>query len=158
MSSFCNYFVNNFVYKGYYFHKIHIYQSEFPYKPLNYLWTNKKALRRKAFILSLIFNGGWLKIFINHQCNFKYNCIVKFTQIKPSDFLDFLKAVNKCVSVNKQFTACFGNIEVIFKKFLNGKQGFLIQWFYRPICASLNECASSLIPVTQVPIPTTALQ
>ena len=53
--------------------------------------------------------------------------MVKLTQIKTGKLLYFVKAVNQSVSVNKQLSGCFGNIQIVLKEALNCKQGFVVK-------------------------------
>lgn len=78
----------------------------------------------------LKFNWIGRKILFNHECYFKYNCIFEFAQIQTGNLLNFFKPVYQCISVHKQFTRGFGNIQIILKKPLNGEQCFMVKGFY----------------------------
>ena len=69
--------------------------------------------------------GG--EVFLDHQRNLKDDGVVEFPQIQSGEFFNFFKTVNQCISVNKQFSGCFGNVQVVFKEPVNGKQSLMIQ-------------------------------
>lgn len=52
----------------------------------------------------LILYWSRVKIFIDHECYFEHDCVVKLSQIKACELLDFFKTVNKGVSVNKELS------------------------------------------------------
>ena len=63
--------------------------------------------------------------------------MVKFPKVKTGKLFDFFKTVNKGVSVHKKLAACFGNVKVVFKEFLNGEKGFLVKAFNRTFFENL---------------------
>ena len=69
------------------------------------------------------------KVFLYHKRDLKGYSVFKLTKIKSRELTDLLKSVNKSVSVNKEFSRCFGNVEVIFKETLDGKECFVVKAF-----------------------------
>ena len=74
-----------------------------------------------------VFNGVGGKIFLYHESNLKNNSVVKFPKVEPGELFDFFKAVNKSVPVYEKLAAGFGNVEVVFKEFLNSEKGLLVK-------------------------------
>ena len=83
-----------------------------------------KTVQLKGFGSSC-FSGG--QVLTDHQRNLKHDSVVKQAQIQPGKLLDLLQTVHQSVSVDKQLTGGFGHIQVVFKKLIDGEQGFLIQ-------------------------------
>ena len=53
--------------------------------------------------------------------------MVKFAKIEACELLDFLEAVDKCVSVDKQLARGLGDVEVVLEELLNCEQSLLIE-------------------------------
>lgn len=47
------------------------------------------------------FHRAGRKILLHHQSNFEYDCVVELTEIETGELLDFLKAINQRITVNK---------------------------------------------------------
>jgi len=78
----------------------------------------------QSFLLE--FNRISTEIFVDHKSNFENDSMVKFSQIKSGKFLDFIQTINQGVTVNEQLTGCLGNVKIVIKESLNGKEGFLV--------------------------------
>ena len=74
-----------------------------------------------------IFDRLRVKILLDHESYLEDDGVVKLPEIKPCDFLDFFKAVNKSIPVNKKLSGGFGDIEVILKESLNSKESFVVE-------------------------------
>lgn len=69
--------------------------------------------------------GG--QVLFNHEGDFEDNSVIKFTEVKTCQFFNFFKSVYKSISVNEKLSRSFGNIQVIFKEFLNGEKSFVVE-------------------------------
>ena len=67
---------------------------------------------------------------MNHHRNLKDNRLVKFPQVKSRKLVDFLQPVHKRIPMYKQLARRFRYIQVIFKKFVYGKDCFRIKQGY----------------------------
>ena len=63
--------------------------------------------------------------------------MLKFAQIKTRKLSYLLKAIYKCISVNKQFSRCFGDIEIVFKKRLYRHKSFAVKRLQRSLLENL---------------------
>ena len=57
----------------------------------------------------------------------KVSAIVKFTNVESCALLELLQTVHQSISVYIELTGCLGHIQVIFKKFIDCGQCFLIE-------------------------------
>ncbi len=73
------------------------------------------------------FGGLGIKILLDHEGHFEYYGVIKLPEVEACELLDFFKPVNEGVSVNKELSRCFGNIEVVLKELLDGEEGFVIE-------------------------------
>ena len=53
--------------------------------------------------------------------------MIELTQIQTGQLLDLFQSIDQCISVYKQLTGGLGYVQIIFKEFLDGEQGLLIQ-------------------------------
>ena len=79
---------------------------------------------RHPFFLSCISAG---QVLADHQRHLKDDGMVKLAQIQTGKLLDLLQAVHQGVPVDEQLTGGFRNVQVVFKEFIDGKEGLLIQ-------------------------------
>ena len=77
--------------------------------------------------IKLIFSGARSQILFDHQGHFEHDSILKLSEVKACELLYLLKAVNQSITMNKEFSGCFGNVEVILKELVNGEKSFLVE-------------------------------
>ena len=76
-----------------------------------------------------------------HQRNFKGQCIIKDTNVQTTALLQLFNTVYQCISMYKQLSGSLGNIQIVFKEPLDGKQCFMIQGFdATPLEHLVQEC------------------
>ncbi len=75
----------------------------------------------------LILNRICGQIFLNHQSHLEDDSVVELSQIQTGQLLNLLQTVDQGVTVNKQLSGGFRNIQVVLKELLDGKQRFVVQ-------------------------------
>ena len=89
---------------------------------------SKKRSRVSGFVIRQILAAlAAGKILANHQRYLKDDSMVKFAQIQTGELLDLLQAVHQGIAVYEQLTGSFGNVQIVFKEFIDGEQRLLIQ-------------------------------
>ena len=89
-------------------------------------------IERKVFLYAgSILDGVRGEVFLDHQGYLKDDSIFKLSQIKPCELFDLFKTIDEGISVNKELSGSFGNVQVVFKETLDGKERFLIERFDR---------------------------
>ena len=53
--------------------------------------------------------------------------MVKLTQIQTGKLLDFLQAIHQGITMDKELSGSFRNIQIVLKELIDGEQCFLIQ-------------------------------
>ena len=86
--------------------------------------TGPQQVRPQRNYLSA-FSGG--QILAYHQGHLKDDGMVKLAQIQTGQLLDLLKTVHQRIAVDKQLAGGLGDVQIVLKELVDGKQGFLIQ-------------------------------
>ena len=74
---------------------------------------------------SAIFSGR--EVFANHQSHLEHDGMVELAQIQAGQLLDLFQTVHQGVAVDEQLPGSLGNVQVVLKELVDGKQGLLIQ-------------------------------
>ena len=67
------------------------------------------------------------EVLLDHEGYLKHDSVVKFAQIQPGKLLDFLKAIYQGISVDKELSGRFGNVQIVFKELIDSVESFLIE-------------------------------
>ena len=73
----------------------------------------------------------------NHHCQFKCHGVVEFPDVQPERFFQAFQPVYKRVAVQIKLSGGFGDIQVVFVKFLDGILRFFVLVFRNRIAKDL---------------------
>ena len=67
------------------------------------------------------------QVLTHHQCHLEHDRMVKLAQVQTGQLFDLLQAVHQSITVHKQLTGSFRNVQIVLKELINGEEGLLIQ-------------------------------
>ena len=74
-----------------------------------------------------IFGGTCVEIFFDHEGYLEHDSVLKLTEVKTGELLDFFKTVHQRVAVYEQLARGLGDVEVVLEETLDRDQSLLIQ-------------------------------
>ena len=67
------------------------------------------------------------QILFHHQRHLESNGVVELPQVQAGELFDLLQPVHQGVPVDEELPGGLGDVQVVLKETMDGKQGFLVQ-------------------------------